>query len=501
MKDKKALGTQRSPQTPNPANQARNSLPWTLLEQQVVRMQKQISQACQRGDRQAVHTLQQQLMESEAARLLAVRRVTEENQGKHTAGVDGVKSLTPKERLAMASTIHPKNWKHQPPGPVRRVWIPKPGTTERRPLAILPMIDRCKQVLVKLALEPEWEVKFEPHSYGFRPGRGTHDAIAAILVAIERHPTFVFDADIEAAFEHINQAVILDKLQTYPALRQAINAWLKAGVIDGDTYFSSETGIPQGGALSPLLMNVALHGMEAVVTEGSANNHAREQPLLVRYADDFLILHANLKELQQAVRRVKHWLATLGLQFHVHKTRITHTLTPYQGQVGFDFLGFGIHQESIEKMPVGQSEQEHALGGKTIITPLTRRLASQEHSLRIKTIIAPSQEASKRHLAAIDQKLQQLQTAPQARVIEELNPLIVGWAAYYNGVVPAATMSRYDDLVEQRLINWASKRHPGKARDWLLTRYWHRAGEHRRVFATHDGAQLRPYRQTSILRG
>ena len=152
-------------------------------------------------------------------------------------------------------------------------------------------------------------------------------------------------------------------------------------------------------------------------------------------------------------------------------------------------------------MPVGQSEQEHALGGKTIITPLTRRLASQEHSSRVKTIIAPSQEASKRHLAAIDQKLQQLQTAPQARVIEELNPLIVGWAAYYNGVVPAATMSRYDDLVEQRLINWASKRHPGKARDWLLTRYWHRTGEHRRVFATHDGAQLRPYRQTSILRG
>src|SRR5205807_8534021 len=242
-----------------------------LLEQQVVRMQKQISQACQRGDRQAVHTLQQQLMESEAARLLAVRRVTEENQGKHTAGVDGVKSLTPKERLAMASSIHPKNWKHQPPGPVRRVWIPKPGTTERRPLAILPMIDRCKQVLVKLALEPEWEVKFEPHSYGFRPGRSVHDAIAAIVVAIERHPMFVFDADIAEAFDHVNQAVVVEKLQTYPALRQVINAWLTAGVMDGDTYSTSETGIAQGGVLSPLLMNVALHGMEAVVTEGAAN--------------------------------------------------------------------------------------------------------------------------------------------------------------------------------------------------------------------------------------
>ena len=130
-----------------------------------------------------------------------------------------------------------------------------------------------------------------------------------------------------------------------------------------------------------------------------------------------------------------------------------------------------------------------------------RQLAPQEHSPRVKTIISPSQEASKRHLAAIEQRLQQLQTAPQAWVIAELNPLIVGWAAYYNGVVPAATMSRYDDLVEQRLMRWASKRHPGKARDWLLSRYWHPVEKHRKVFATSDGVQLRTYRQTRILRG
>ena len=120
---------------------------------------------------------------------------------------------------------------------------------------------------------------------------------------------------------------------------------------------------------------------------------------------------------------------------------------------------------------------------------------------RVKTIIAPSQEANERHFAAIDSRLQQLQRASQAQVIAELNPLIIGWVAYYNGVVPAASMSRYDELVEQRLINWASKRHPGKARDWLLTRYWQRAANQRRVFATPEGVQLRTYRQTSILRG
>ncbi len=496
MKDKKALGAQRPRQTPPPTQQTRHTLPWRSLEQQVVRMQKQISHASQSGDAQAVYTLQQRLIESEAARLLAVHRVTEENQGKDTAGVDGVKSLTAKERLEMASTIHPKYWSGQSPKPVRRVWIPKPDTTERRPLAILPMIDRCKQALVKLALEPEWEAKFEPHSYGFRPGLGTHDAIAAILVAIERRPSFVFDTDIEGAFDYVDQAVVLDKLHTSSALRHVIHAWLKAGVVDGGRYSPSETGIAQGGVLSPLLMNIALHGMEAVVTESTANSPAGEQPLLVRYADDFVILHANLKELQQAVRRVKHWLGTMGLHLHAQKTRITHTLTPYQGQVGFDFLGFSMYQEPIEK----KSVQEYAPEDNTLIPSVMRWFAPHEkRSPSIKTVITPSQEASKRHLAAIDQRLQQLQTASQAKVIEELNPLIIGWAAYYNGVVPAATMNRYDDLVEQRLLNWASKRHPDKARDWLLAHYWHPIGKRKRVFATTDGVQLRTYRQTSIL--
>src|SRR6266480_1950835 len=298
MKDKKASGTQRSRQinragyiraTASPAptfQQASKPANKTFrvtqsekayLEQQVVRAQKQISQASQRGDTQAVHTLQQRLMESEAARLLAVRRVTEENHGKDTAGVDGVKSLTSRERLAMVSAIHPKHWNQQPPRPVRRVWVPKPGTAERRPLAILTMMDRCKQALVKLALEPEWEVRFEAHSYGYRPGRSAHDAIAAILVAIERQPCFVFDADIEGAFDNLTQTVVLDKLQTFPALRRAIDAWLGAGVVDGNTYFSSEKGIAQGGVLSPLLLNVALHGMEAVgegeILRGTAGDH------------------------------------------------------------------------------------------------------------------------------------------------------------------------------------------------------------------------------------
>jgi len=247
-------------------------------------------------------------------------------------------------------------------------------------------------------------------------------------------------------------------------------------------------------------MNVALHGMEAIVTGGSASGSAREQPLLVRYADDFVILHADLKELQQAAKRVRQWLATMGLHLHADKTRITHTLIPYQGQVGFDFLGFTIRQESRAQHTTGKNEQKHSSGSKAIVTSLLHRLTPQQRVPGLKTIVAPSQEANNRHLTAIEQRLQQLQTAPQTQVIEELNPMIVGWAAYYNGIVPAATLNRYDELLEQRLINWASKRHPGKARDWLLSRYWQRVGEQRMVFATFNGVQLRTYRHMSLLK-
>ena len=490
MKDKKTPGNQGSREVFNQEDKTLRIAPSgkAYLELQVVRMQMQISQASQRGDQQAVHNLQQRLMESEAARLMAVRRVTEENHGKDTAGVDGVKSLTSKERLEMASAIHPRHWNNQPSRPVRRVWIPKPGTTERRPLAILTMMDRCKQALVKLALEPEWEVKFEPHSYGYRPGRGAHDAIAAILTTIERQPCFVFDADIEGAFDNLDQTVVLDKLHTFPALRRTIHTWLTAGVVDGHTYFTSEKGIAQGGVLSPLLMNVALHGMESVLGEreilrfaqndkfsrndksgqNSRNRHTLEQPVLVRYADDFVILHSDLNELKRAIKRVRQWLATMGLRLHAQKTHITHTLTPYQGRVGFDFLGFSIRQE---------------------------------RSTRVKTIVTPSQEANKRHLAAIEQRLKQLQTVSQAQVIAELNPLILGWGNYYAGIVEGSIMSQYDDLMEQQLLNWAGRRHPGKARDWLLARYWKRMGQYGRVFTTDDGALLRNYEQRGILRG
>jgi RNA-directed DNA polymerase len=426
-----------------------NELPWRKLEQHVYRIQKRIYQASQRGETRKVEKLQKLLMKSKSARLLAVRRVTQDNQGKKTAGIDGVKSVAPRERLALAEYLHPAYWKRRKAKPARRVWIPKAGKPgEMRPLGIPVMAERAQQALVKLALEPAWEAKFEANSFGFRLGRSCHDAIAAVFLAIRLKPKYVFDADIKGAFDHLNHQALVTKLHTYPYIRHLVKQWLKAGVMEGNEFSPTTSGTPQGGVISPLLMNVALHGMEQAMKQGT---YRHGKPILVRYADDFALFHADLKELQRAAEKVTSWLKEIGLDLHPTKTRVTHTLEPYEGQVGFDFLGFTVRQYRVGKHHTGKDTKGNPSGYKTIITP--------------------SKQARKRHTQEIKRLLRKLRSAPQQAVIRALNPVIRGWTNYYKGWVCSRVFSTCEYITFRQLAQWEQARHPGKSKQWLRKKY------------------------------
>src|SRR6266849_2865332 len=473
MKDRKAPAASK-----DQTSETWNRVPWKKLEQHCFRIQKRIYRASQRGNQRAVHKLQKLLMKSEAARLLAVRRVTQENQGKKTAGVDGVKSVRPKERLLMARHIHPTYWKHIKAQPVRRVWIPKPGKSEKRPLGIPTVFERARQCLAKLALEPEWEARFEPNSYGFRPARSAHDAIGAIFNGIRFKAKYVLDADLKACFDNINQEALLNKLHTYTVMKQTIKGWLKAGVLENGVFTPTEAGTPQGGTISPLLANVALHGMEEVV-QSKRNRKRQEQPILVRYADDLVLLHSDLEKLKQAEQKLVDWLAEMGLHMNPKKTRITHTLTPYEGNVGFDFLGFAVRQFPVGKTPTGKNTYGKPLG--------------------FKTIIKPSKEAIKRHILALNHRMKKMRSYPQWKLIKELNPVIWGWSHYYRAVVSSDTFSACDRHVWFQLQSWARRRHSRKKRNWIDAKYWKQV-DGRDTFCTPLGAKLRLHRDTMIQR-
>jgi RNA-directed DNA polymerase len=220
---------------------------WPTLERNVFKLQKQIYRASQRYNRPAVRRLQRLLLTSDSAKWLAVRRVTQDNRGKKTAGVDGKTALTKKERQELVADLSLT----AKAMPIRRVWIPKPGKTEKRPLGILTIRDWVNQALVKMALEPEWEAKFEPNSYGFRPGRSVQDAIAAIFGANKNKQAYVLDADFAGCFDNIDHKALLDKLKCSPFLRRRIKSWLRAGILEGSVFKLNERGTPQDGIISP----------------------------------------------------------------------------------------------------------------------------------------------------------------------------------------------------------------------------------------------------------
>jgi RNA-directed DNA polymerase len=437
---------------------------WRRVEDDVRRLRQRIFTASKAGDLKRVRRLQKLMLRSRSNTLQSVRRVTERNAGRLTVGVDGEVVLTPEAKAKLADRIQHstepfKAW------PVRRVYIPKPGSRKRRPLGIPVIADRCHQARVAAALEPEWEARFEPKSYGFRPGRGCHDAIEAVyMVAKGKSPkrTWALDADLAGAFDRIAHDHILAMLGTFPA-RGMVAQWLKAGVVEQGRLHRTEDGVPQGGVISPVLLNAALHGMEQAVGVRYLPRGwvTADCPVLIRYADDFVVLCHTRQEALEVKARLASWLAPRGLAFNEDKTHVV-TLNE-----GFDFLGFNVRHYG-------------------------------------KLLIKPSKAAVRRIRRRLRTELWSLRGSNAQAVIRKLNPIIRGWAAYYRTQVSAEIFGKLDHYLWKLTYKWARFSHQNKSTYWVIARYFgkfNKARQDQWVFGDrHSGAYMHRFAWTNIVR-
>ncbi|MCL2933904.1 MAG: reverse transcriptase N-terminal domain-containing protein [Trichodesmium sp. MAG_R03] len=442
-----------------------NNVNWQKLERTVFKLQKRIYQASQRGDVKAVRKLQKTLLNSWSAKMLATRRVTQDNGGKRTAGIDGKKNLKPAERVNLAENL---KLDYQAKA-TQRILIPKLGKIEKRPLGILVISDRAKQALVKLALEPEWEAKFEPNSYGFRPCRSCMDAIEGIKATIKQKSKYVLDAEIAKCFDRINHQKLIEKINTFPKIKRQIKSWLQSGVVDGKSWFTTEVGAAQEEVVSPLLANIALHGMEEVVKkyarslpENKENNE--KQISLIRYADNFVILHPEIEAIHDCLVLIKQFLNNMGLELKDEKTRISHTLTKIRDEEpGFDFLGFNIRQYPVGKYATGKDPHGKLLG--------------------FKTYIKPTKEAISRHYKKISKTIDGMKhSCSQIEIIKTLNSIITEWSNYYSAVNSAEVFGKLDYETTKKLIFWATRKTNHKSKRETISKYFKKVGNNNWVF-------------------
>ena len=415
-----------------------NFIPWDKVYEKVRSLQRRIAKAISEGKHGRAKALQWILTHSLAAKLLAVKRVTE-NKGKNTPGVDGVLWETSKEKLKAAKSLSRKGYIVKP---LRRVYIRKKNGKER-PLGIPTMKDRAMQALFLTALDPVSETTADFSSYGFRRKRSCHDAIERCYIHLARKDSAIsiLEGDIKGCFDNINHDWITSNI---PIDKRVVTKWLKAGFIEKNKLFPTKAGTPQGGIISPTLANMVLDGLEEAIYK-SVNTRIRKHDgcrrnyhkiHFVRYADDFVVTGASKEVLMNVVKPViADFLSARGLTLSETKTKITDVYT------GFDFLGHNIRKFSNGKL-----------------------------------LIRPSKENFKSVLSKIKQIIIINRGAPTVKLIRRLNSVITGWTNYHRHVAASKHFVDLDRFIWFYLWKWAKRRHANKGQCWIADKYFKRVG-------------------------
>ena len=421
---------------------------WTSEELEQARrwvgkLQRRIAKAQREKKYNKVKALQHLLVTSRAAKITAMKRVTS-NKGKRTAGVDGVTWQTNAAKAQAIGSLRRRGYK---PKPLKRLYIPKKNG-KKRPLGIPTMKDRAMQALYQTALEPIAETTADKNSYGFRRYRGCQDAIDTLHRWLSRKesPEWVLEGDIKGCFDHISHDWLVRNVRTDSGI---LHKWLASGVVYNRLLTPTTEGTPQGGIISPTLANVTLDGMERLVRnrfpssrpKGTKGKWQTKKVNFVRYADDFIVTAADKETLSEVKAMLTAFLAERGLELSQEKTLITHITE------GFDFLGFNVRKYNA------------------------------------KLIIKPSEKSQKRLVEKLHETIFRWnKTATQQTLIDQLNPILRGWANYYQYVCSKGVFSKIDHILTNQLMRWGYRRHPRKERCWTNRRYFVSDGRNRWTF-------------------
>lgn len=419
------------------ANVAWHSIVWRKATRMVRRLQARIVKATKTGKWGKVRNLQRLLTNSFSAKVLAVKRVTE-NKGKKTAGVDGEIWDTPQKKARGVSRLGQKKYRAKP---LKRSYIPK-RNGKRRPLGIPCMIDRAHQALHLLALDPVAETIGDGHSYGFRRERSPADAIQRCFQVLHSRGAakWVLEGDIRSCFDKLSHSWMLTHV---PVNKQMLHQWLKAGYMEDGKRHKTEEGSPQGGIISPVIANIVLDGLEEILKQ-KYPKHKGKKVYLVRFADDFIITGISREVLDEEVKPIViEFLSERGLELSTEKTTITHI------NDGFDFLGVNIRKYGEKFLTKPSKDSQKALLNKVRDIIRTEGTYLSTYGL-----------------------------------IRKLNPVIRGWANYHHHWVSSDIFSRLDYRIYELLWKWAVKRHGNKSSRWIYKKYFVDEMGKRRPFHT-----------------